>query len=97
MKSPKLKLSLLAITILLLFSGFFPGKNDVYFEISKNMELFGKVYKEISFNYVDEINPEEFMRAGIQGMLTSLDPYTIFVDEEKQQVKHYKKLQEELR
>lgn len=85
MKNSKLKLSLLAIVVLILFSGFFPGKSDIYFEISKNLELFGKVYKEISFNYVDEIDPEEFMRAGIQGMLNSLDPYTIFVDEEKQQ------------
>jgi carboxyl-terminal processing protease len=71
--------------ILLLFSGFFPGKSDVYFEISKNMELFGRIYKEISFNYVDDINPEEFMRAGIKGMLGSLDPYTIFIDENRQE------------
>src|SRR5690606_18820677 len=35
--------------------------------------------------YVDEINPREFMRAGIKGMLSTLDPYTIFVDETKQQ------------
>jgi carboxyl-terminal processing protease len=41
------------------------------------------VYKEISFNYVDEINPEEFMQAGISGMLKTLDPYTIFIDENR--------------
>ncbi|QQS34592.1 MAG: S41 family peptidase [Ignavibacteriales bacterium] len=69
--------------ILIIFSGFFPGQGDIYFEISKNIDVFGKVYKEISLNYVDEINPEEFMRAGIRGMLNSLDPYTIFIDENK--------------
>lgn len=73
-----------AILFVILFSGFFTGSSDPYFEISKNIELFGRVYKEISFNYVDEVDPESFMRAGIEGMLKSLDPYTIFVDEEKQ-------------
>ncbi|MFO7448339.1 MAG: S41 family peptidase [Ignavibacteriaceae bacterium] len=69
--------------IILLFSGFFPGKEDLYFEITKNIDLFSKVYKEISFNYVDDVNPEQFMRAGIVGMLNSLDPYTVFIDENK--------------
>ncbi len=69
--------------VILLFSGFFPGEDDVYFQISKNIDLFGKVYKEISLNYVDNINPEQFMRAGIEGMLNTLDPYTIFIDGDK--------------
>lgn len=72
-----------AVSVLIVFAGFFPGQGDIYFEISKNIDVFGKVYKEISLNYVDEINPEEFMRAGIRGMLNSLDPYTIFIDENK--------------
>ncbi len=80
----KLFKPLAAFVLLFVFAGFFPGKSDTYFEISKNIDLFGKVYKEISFNYVDDINPEEFMRAGIRGMLGSLDPYTIFIDENKQ-------------
>lgn len=74
-----------SLTFTLLFGfGFFVSNSDIYFEISKNLELFGKVYKEISFNYVDEIDPQEFMRAGIKGMLSKLDPYTIFIDEKNQ-------------
>lgn len=69
--------------IIILFSGFFPGEDDVYFQISKNIDLFGKVYKEISLNYVDNIDPEQFMRAGIEGMLNTLDPYTIYIDGDK--------------
>jgi carboxyl-terminal processing protease len=65
--------------------GFVVSKSDIYFEISKNLELFGKVYKEISFNYVDDIDPQEFMRAGIKGMLSKLDPYTVFIDEKNQE------------
>lgn len=69
--------------VIILFSGFFPGEDDVYFQISKNIDLFGKVYKEISLNYVDNIDPEQFMRAGIEGMLNTLDPYTIYIDGNK--------------
>jgi len=74
---------ILPLLIVILFSGFFPGRDDNYFQINKNIDLFAKIYKEISFNYVDTINPEEFMRAGIRGMLGSLDPYTNFIDENK--------------
>jgi len=73
----------LAMLLIVTF-GFVISKSDIYFEISKNLELFGKVYKEISFNYVDEVDPKEFMRAGIKGMLNKLDPYTIFIDEKNQ-------------
>jgi carboxyl-terminal processing protease len=67
----------------ILVTGFYPGRGDIYFEISKNLDLLGRVYKEIAFNYVDQVDPEKFLRAGIQGMLSSLDPYTIFIDEKK--------------
>ena len=85
MKSRRYFKYLFSIILLFLFSGFFPGKGDLYFEISKNIDLFGSVYKEISLNYVDDIDPEKFMREGIKGMLNSLDPYTIFVDENKKE------------
>lgn len=81
----KIKWIIPVLIVLLGILGFSGSNQDVYFEISKNIELFGKVYKEISNNYVDEIDPEQFMRAGIQGMLASLDPYTIFIDEKKKE------------
>ncbi len=80
MRFIKSKRILLSFLVFILFCGFFPGNDDVYFEVSRNIDLFGKVYKEIAFNYVDEINPEKFMQAGIAGMLKTLDPYTIFID-----------------
>ncbi len=71
---------LIAGLVIFIFSGFFSGKDDLYFQINKNIDLFGKIYKEVTFNYVDKIDPKEFMRAGIRGMLGSLDPYTVFID-----------------
>ncbi|MCI0472876.1 MAG: S41 family peptidase [Ignavibacteria bacterium] len=59
-------------------------KEDVYYNISKNMEIFGEVYKEILTNYVDNINSDKFFEAGINGMLSTLDPYTVYYNENDQ-------------
>lgn len=75
----------LSVGLILLFSGFYVISSDIYLQIAKNIDLFSKVYKEITFNYVDEIEPEQFIRAGIKGMLETLDPYTVFVDEKRKE------------
>ncbi|HTR80443.1 MAG TPA: S41 family peptidase [Bacteroidota bacterium] len=62
--------------------GFFIN-DDLYLSINKNMDLFGQVYKEVTTSYVDEIDPEKFMHAGIDGMLETLDPYTVFYDDKE--------------
>lgn len=54
---------------------------DQYFELSKQLEIFASMYKEVNTYYVDEIEPARFMRSGIDGMLKSLDPYTDFISE----------------
>lgn len=84
MKIKKIKIIILSLLILVFVSGF-AFVTDKYFEISKNIDLFSKVYKEVSFNYVEDIDPALFMRAGIEGMLNSLDPYTTFIDENKKE------------
>lgn len=75
---------LFSFIFILLFSGFIRHDSDFYFEINKSIDIFGRVYKEVTLNYVDPINPEEFMLAGISGMLESLDPYTNFIDDTHQ-------------
>ena len=52
-----------------------------YFEISKNLDIFAEVYKEVNTTYVDEVKPGELIRSAIDGMLKSLDPYTNFYSE----------------
>lgn len=54
---------------------------DNYFELSKNLEILSDIYKELNIYYVDEINPNELMRTGIDAMLSSLDPYTNYYSE----------------
>lgn len=77
-------MSILSLTTIILFSGFVTRDNDIYLEINKSIDIFGRVYKEVALNYVEPLNPEEFMLAGINGMLNSLDPYTNFIDEFQQ-------------
>lgn len=80
----KTKIKLLFIILFFVISsGYRPysgGDDDLYTKINQNIDVFGKVYKEIALNYVDEVDVEKFMRAGIDGMLNTLDPYTSFVD-----------------
>jgi len=80
----KIKAAAFAVTATIVFSGFFPSDTDIYFRIAKSIDTFGKIYKEISLNYVDKINPEEFIISGVKGMLTQLDPYTSYIDSKDQ-------------
>lgn len=52
-----------------------------YFEISKNIEIFTNLYKELNTYYVDDIDPSKLMRTGVDAMLNSLDPYTNYISE----------------
>ena len=61
--------------------GLVAFKSEDYFEISKNLDIFAEVYKEVNTTYVDEVQPGELIRAAIDGMLKSLDPYTNFYSE----------------
>jgi carboxyl-terminal processing protease len=54
---------------------------DSYFEISKNLEIFTDLYKELNIYYVDDTQPGKLMKTGIDAMLTSLDPYTQYIPE----------------
>lgn len=79
----KIKIVSISVLTILLLGFSLLDKGDIYYEISKNLDVFAKIYKEISFNYVDEINSTEFIKSGIRGMLEKLDPYTVFIDESK--------------
>lgn len=52
-----------------------------YFDITKNIEIFTNLYKELNTHYVDDIDPSQLMRTGIDAMLGSLDPYTNYISE----------------
>lgn len=75
----KLRIPSLLLIIVSLVFGFKAA--DDHFEISKNLEIFASVYKEVNTHYVEELKPGELMRTGVNAMLESLDPYTNFYSE----------------
>lgn len=78
---PNLRKWLLIPAAILIFYAGFAARNpeDNYFEISKNMDIFGKVFREINAYYVDEVDPGKFMKTGIDAMLATLDPFTNYI------------------
>ncbi len=64
------------------------GQTSNNFEIAKNLDIYATLYRELNKNYVDEISPGELMVTGIEAMLESLDPYTVFIPESE--VEDYK-------
>jgi len=54
---------------------------DYYFEVSKNLDIYTTLFRDVNMYYVDSIQPGSLMKKGIDAMLASLDPYTIFVPE----------------
>src|ERR1700712_49485 len=62
--------------------------NDDLFQISKNLDVFASVYKEVNINYVDDINSSKMLKTGVDAMLENLDPYTEFVPESE--IEEYK-------
>ena len=78
----------LTVLLVIFLMGTAAVQNDRLFEISKNIEIFVKVYKELNTNYVDDLDPSELMRIGLDAMLISLDPYTNYISES--QVESYR-------
>ncbi|NQT26634.1 S41 family peptidase [candidate division KSB1 bacterium] len=58
------------------------GGNDIYAVIQNYLPDMSNIFKEVSRRYVDEVDPEMLFKAGIDGMLGTLDPYTSYIEKE---------------
>ncbi|MEG1563006.1 MAG: S41 family peptidase, partial [Bacteroides sp.] len=72
----------LLLTMVSFFS--FKSGDDRNFQLAKNLDIFNAIVKELDMFYVDTINPDKTVREGIDNMLYSLDPYTIYYPEDDQ-------------
>lgn len=72
--------------IVLIAVAFFSFKkgDDRNFQIAKNLDIFNAIVKELDMFYVDTIDPNKTIREGIDNMLYSLDPYTVYYPENDQ-------------
>ena len=84
MKTNRILKAALALSIVaimgLSFWGFRTDQKN--FEISKNLDIFYTLFRELNLFYVEDIKPEKLIKTGIDDMLESLDPYTTYIPEE---------------
>lgn len=79
-KIVKFALGLSIVTILgLSFWGF--KNDDRNFQIAKNLDIFYSLVRELNLYYVDDVNPDKLIKTGIDDMLETLDPYTVYIPE----------------
>ena len=62
-------------------TGFLINQETRDFRIAKNLDIFFSLFRELNTFYVDEINPDKLIKAGLDNMLKTLDPYTVYYPE----------------
>jgi carboxyl-terminal processing protease len=78
----KRKIIIISTIIIIAFSSFISfGFVTNYFEVSKNLDIFVSLYRDLNIYYVDDTDPGKLMKTAIDAMLESLDPYTVYIPE----------------
>jgi carboxyl-terminal processing protease len=61
-------------------------------EIYRELDLFGQVLERVRSDYVEEVNDQQLIEAAINGMLSSLDPHSSYLN-----AKNFRDLQTQMR
>ena len=61
----------------------FSQNEDHNFKVSKNLDVLNVIYKNLDLMYVDTLDADEVVGNGINAMLRSLDPYTVYYPADK--------------
>lgn len=75
---------IIVVSILLVIgisTGFLVNQETRDFRIAKNLDIFFSLFRELNTFYVDEVDPDKVIKAGIDNMLKTLDPYTVYFPE----------------
>ena len=75
---------IIVLTLLLaagISTGFLINQETRDFRIGKNLDIFFSLFRELNTFYVDEIDPDKVIKSGIDNMLKTLDPYTVYYPE----------------
>lgn len=80
-----MKKFLLSVGLVLACSGstFAQKSKNHNFEISKNLEIFNDIYKQLDRFYVDTLNADTVIGWAIDAMLQRVDPFTVYYSEDK--------------
>jgi carboxyl-terminal processing protease len=75
---------IIVLTLLLvagISTGFLVTQESRDFRIAKNLDIFFSLFRELNTFYVDEIDPDKLIKSGLDNMLKTLDPYTVYYPE----------------
>lgn len=76
------RILLITISAIVIICGLTALKNDdKSFEISKHLNIYATLFRDVNMFYVDETNPGDMVTNSIKAMLKSLDPYTVYYPE----------------
>ena len=67
---------LLSIGILIIPFTSYAGNDETY----RQLNLFGDVFERVKADYVEQITDAELIEAAINGMLSSLDPHSRYLN-----------------
>ncbi len=80
----KVKIFIIAILVVSVsFFAFQPTDDVNDFEIAKNLDIYYTLFRELDLFYVDNIDPGKLVKTSIDDMLSTLDPYTVYIPESK--------------
>jgi carboxyl-terminal processing protease len=80
-RSGKFIISVSLLLIVGISTGFLINQETRDFKIAKNLDIFFSLFRELNTFYVDDIDPDKVVKAGIDNMLKTLDPYTVYFPE----------------
>ena len=79
------KIKIIIVLTLLLVAGISTGflitQETRDFRLAKNLDIFFSLFRELNTFYVDEIDPDKLIKSGMDNMLKTLDPYTVYYPE----------------
>ena len=77
-----IKVAAFGIMLIIISVGLLSFSESRDFKLVKNLEVFSNLFRELNYYYVDDPNPEKLIQTGINAMLKTLDPYTVYISEE---------------
>lgn len=84
----KKRKTILILTLVISLAGISSlalSKSKLYQQIAQSQRLINNVYKNLVVNYADQIDIEEFTRKSIRNMLSTLDPYTVYLEDDERE------------
>ena len=71
----------MALVVAAVATGVWATRDD--FGLGRNMEIMVNLMREITLQYVDDVDTDKLMQDGALGMVRNLDPYTTYMSEKE--------------